>query len=209
MQAFLDLCFSGVNILPTILMIFVMLYWIIVILGVIDIDTLDIDLETEVELDLDGDVEVGGDGLSSVLAFFNIGHMPIMIFISFLAFPLWILTLWATDFIGSDTILINAALLLGGFIVSLFIAKLLTTPIAKFYMKIRQEDEAINPLGKPCKVLLTVKSDSIGQAEIKADGTSILISAITRDGIEIKKGESALVIDYIKDGNHYLIEPYN
>ena len=93
------------------------------------------------------------------------------------------------------------------FVVSLFVAKILTTPIARFYMKLRKEDEAVNPLGKRCKVLLTVKSDSIGQAEIKANGTSILISAVTRDGVEIKKGEYALVIDYLENENHYLIEP--
>lgn len=172
-------------------------------------DTLDIDIETEVELDMDGDLEVDGEGLSSVLSFFNIGHMPLMIFLSFLAFPMWVLSLCSINFIGVENILINSGLLLASFVVSLFIAKFLTTPIAKFYMKLRLQDEAINPIGKQCKVLLTVKSDSYGQAEIKANGTSILISAITRDGIEIKKGESALVIDYIKDGNHYLIEPDN
>ncbi len=209
MQEFLDLSFSGVNIIPTVLLFFVLIYWIIVILGVIDVDTLDIDIETEVELDMDGDLEVDGEGLSSVLSFFNIGHMPLMIFLSFLAFPMWVLSLWSINFIGVENILINSGLLLASFVASLFIAKFLTTPIAKFYMKLRLQDEAINPIGKQCKVLLTVKSDSYGQAEIKANGTSILISAITRDGIEIKKGESALVIDYIKDGNHYLIEPDN
>ena len=209
MQEFLDLSFSGVNLIPTIVLLFVMIYWIIVILGVIDVDTLDIDLETEVELDLDGDVEVSGEGLSSVLSFFNIGHMPLMIFLSFLAFPMWVLSLWSTDFIGIDNILLNSGLLVASFIIRLFIAKFLTTPIAKFYMKLRLQDEAVNPIGKRCKVLLTVKSDSFGQAEIKANGTSILISAITRDGLEIKKGESALVIDHIKEGNHYLIEPDN
>ena len=172
-------------------------------------DTLDLDIETEVELDMDGDLEVDGEGLSSVLSFFNIGHMPLMIFLSFLAFPMWVLSLWSINFIGVENILINSGLLLASFVASLFIAKFLTTPIAKFYMKLRLQDEAINPIGKQCKVLLTVKRDSYGQAEIKANGNSILISAITRDGIEIKKGESALVIDYIKDGNHYLIEPDN
>ncbi|MEM1002520.1 MAG: hypothetical protein AAGH46_07715 [Bacteroidota bacterium] len=210
MQEFLDLAFSGVNLVPTVLLIFIIVYWLIVIIGVIDIDTLDIDFDAEVEVEagLDSDIELGNGGLSSVLSFFNIGQMPLMIFLSFLTFPMWLLTLWATDLIGGY-IIIDSVLLLGSFILSLFVAKVLTTPIAKFYLKIRMEDEAVNPIGKRCKVLLAVKSDSIGQAEIKASGTSILISAITRNGIEIQKGESALVIDYIKDGNHYLIEPDN
>ncbi|MEM7108508.1 MAG: hypothetical protein AAF519_09810 [Bacteroidota bacterium] len=50
MQAFLDLAFSGVNLIPTVLLLFIIVYWLIVIIGVIDIDTLDIDFEAEVEV---------------------------------------------------------------------------------------------------------------------------------------------------------------
>ena len=207
MQALLDASLSGLNIIPTVLMAFVLIYWIIVIIGVIDIDTLDFDVDVEADLDVDGDVEVGGEGLAGVLSFFNIGHMPFMIFLSFLAFPLWVLSILSVQYFGITNLFANAGILVLLFVASLFIAKILTTPIAKFYMKLRQEDEAVNPIGKRCKVLLTVRSDSMGQAEIKANGTSILISAVTRDGVEIKKGEYALVIDHIKDGNHYLIEP--
>ena len=211
MKELLDASLSGLNIIPTVLMAFVLIYWIIVIIGVIDINTLDFDLDVEadvdVDVDMDGDVEVGGEGLAGVLSFFNIGHMPFMIFLSFLVFPMWFLSILSAQYLGDTNTLASAGILILVFIVSLFIAKILTTPIAKFYMKLRKEDEAVDPMGKRCKVLLTVRSDSIGQAEIKANGTSILISAVTRDGVEIKKGEYALVIDYIKDGNHYLIEP--
>ncbi|TRX50666.1 DUF1449 family protein [Fulvivirga sp. M361] len=209
MQQLIETSLSGLNIIPTIFMAFILVYWIIVIIGVIDIETLDIDLDvdTDVDIDLDGDVGVGSDGLASVLSFFNIGHMPLMIFLSFLALPMWILSIVSAQYLGVYNTLVSAGMLLLYFVISLFIAKILTTPIAKFYMKLRKEDEAVNPIGKQCKVLLTVKSDSIGQAEINANGTSIRINAITRDGVEIKKGEYALVIDYMKDENHYLIEP--
>ncbi len=207
MQALLDASLSGLNIIPTVLMAFVLIYWIIVIIGVIDIDTLDFDVDVEADLDVDGDVEVGGEGIAGVLSFFNIGHMPFMIFLSFLAFPLWVLSILSAQYFGITNLFANAGILVLLFVASLFIAKIFTTPIAKFYLKLRQEDEAVNPIGKRCKVLLTVKSNSMGQAEIKANGTSILISAVTRDGVEIKKGEYALVIDHIKDKNHYLIEP--
>ncbi len=211
MLELIDASFSGVNIIPTMLMIFVLIYWMIVIVGVIDIDTLDFDLDVEadvdVDVDMDGDADVGSEGLASVLSFFNIGHMPLMVFLSFLAFPMWMLSLLSKQYIGSENILINVGIFIAIFIASLFIAKILTTPIARFYMKLRKEDEAVNPIGKRCKVLLTVKSDSLGQAEVKANGTSVLISARTRDGIELKKGEYALVIDFVEEGNHYLIEP--
>ena len=57
----------------------------------------------------------------------------------------------------------------------------------------------VNPIGKPCKVLLLVNSNSIGQAEIKVEGTSILINAMSNKGVEINKGETALVIKHITE----------
>ena len=41
MNELLDVALSGANIISTILLIFVLLYWIIVIIGVIDIESLD------------------------------------------------------------------------------------------------------------------------------------------------------------------------
>jgi hypothetical protein len=132
-----------------------------------------------------------------------------MIFLSFFVTPMWAMSVWINHLLGNSSFLLSIVFLIPILIASLFIAKILTTPIAKFYMKLRKEDEAIDPIGKTCKVLLSVKGDSIGQAEIKVDGTSILVNAMTSKGVEIKKGETALVIKHVTEENYYLIEPYN
>ena len=216
MLELIEASIAAVNIIPTVLLSFVMIYWITVIVGVIDVDTLDFDLDMDLDADVDVDVDVDADvetdinvhGLSSVLAFFNIGHMPFMIFLSFLALPMWVMSVVVNFYLGNSSFLLSLVFLIPILIGSLFVAKILTTPIAKFYMKLRQEDEAVNPIGKPCKILLSVKGESMGQAEIMVNGTSILINAIASEGVELQKGESALVIEYIKDKNYYLIEPY-
>jgi hypothetical protein len=132
-----------------------------------------------------------------------------MIFLSFLIMPMWVMSVLTNDFLGNSSFLLSLVFLLPIFIISLFIAKVLTTPIARFYLKLREEDEAVDPIGKTCVVLLSVKGDSMGQAEIKVDGTSILVNAMTSEGVEIKKGETALVIKHVPKENYYLIEPYN
>ena len=134
MKELLEFSFSGINIIPTVLLIFVFIYWLIVIMGVIDIDTLDFDLDMDADVDVDGDFEV--DGLSSVLAFFNIGQMPLMIFVTFFTIPLWTCTLLVNDFIGHNSILIGALILFGVGFGCLFVAKFLTIPIAKLYKKV-------------------------------------------------------------------------
>ncbi|WP_422361405.1 hypothetical protein [Reichenbachiella sp.] len=202
MSELLEFAFSGINLIPTILLIFITIYWAIVILGIVDIDAMDIDLE------VDGGVEIGG--LASVLSFFNIGHMPLMVFITFFTIPLWMTTLIVNDFLGFSGYITGLVVFIPSFIVSLFIAKFLTIPIAKFYRKVRNNTEAVeNIVGQVCTAKLTITSDRKSQAEIKVNGTSVLIYAMTREGQIVEKGETALIIDFVEAQSFYYVEPYN
>ena len=68
--------FSPVNLPYSILMIFISVYWMLVIIGLLDIDLFDLDLDTDADLDVDGDLgDVGG---FSVLSFLNIGEAPVI-----------------------------------------------------------------------------------------------------------------------------------
>jgi hypothetical protein len=205
MTELLAFAFSGVNIIPTILLIFTVIYWIIVIVGVIDVDALDVDFEMDV--DLDADVEL--EGMVSVLSFFNIGHMPLMVFITFFSLPLWMVTLIANDLLGISSLLPGLLVFIPAVLICLFVAKFLTIPVAKFYRKIRTETEAVkNLVGRVCTAKLPISYDRKGQAEIKINGTSILISAKTREGYSVEKNETALIIDFQKDQKFYYVEPY-
>lgn len=206
MSELLEFAFSGANLIPTVLLIFVIIYWGIVIVGVIDIDSIDIDLD--VDLDADVDVEIGG--LASVLSFFNIGHMPLMVFITFFSLPLWTLTLIINDLLGFHSFLLQLMIFLPVAFGSLFIAKILTIPIARFYRRVKQNTEAVeNLVGRVCTAKLRITSSRKGQVEIKSNGTSVLISALTRADDVVEKGDTALIIDQATDSNHYYIEPYN
>ncbi|MFT6854657.1 MAG: hypothetical protein ACJA0X_000623 [Cyclobacteriaceae bacterium] len=201
MTELLAFAFSGVNIIPTILLIFTILYWLIVIVGVIDIDALDFDF------DVDGDVEL--EGLASVLSFFNIGHMPLMVFITFFTIPLWMVTLITNDLLGVTSFIAGLLIFLPATIACLFVAKFFTIPIAKIYRKIRTETEAIKDIiGRVCIAKLPISHDRKGQAEIKINGTSILITAKTREGYTVPKNATALIIEFQKAQNFYFVEPY-
>ncbi len=45
---------ASANIIPTALLVFVLVYWLIVITGLVDLDTFDFDLDAEGELDANG-----------------------------------------------------------------------------------------------------------------------------------------------------------
>lgn len=212
MRELLDFAFAGVNLFPTILLIFVIIYWLIVIVGIIDVDSIDLDLDmdadTDIDVDVDGEVEV--DGFSSVLAFFNIGHMPLMVFVTFFTLPFWAITLLVNDYLGGVSFLIGLVVIILAAFACLFIAKFLTIPIAKFYRGVKEKTEAVvDIVGQLCTAKLPVSNERTAQAEIKVNGTSVLINVRTREGHEVAKGATALVIDYNEPQKFYYVEPYN
>ncbi|MFY0601783.1 MAG: DUF1449 family protein [Cyclobacteriaceae bacterium] len=203
MSELLAFAFSGVNIIPTILFIFILFYWLISIIGIVDVDSIDLDLD----IDAEANAELGG--AASVLSFFNIGHMPLMVFLTFYTIPLWMLTLIGNDFLGFESFLTGLVVFIPSLIVCLFIAKFLTIPVALFYRKLKTQTEAVgNIIGKICTAKLPINSEQKAQAEIKVGGTSVLINVKTRDGLKVEKGSSALVIDFQEEKNFYYVEPY-
>ena len=109
MAELIQSAFSPVNAVVTVLLILNVIYWITVILGLLDVDFLDIELDSGLEMDSDIDVDVDaageidmelGDGsiLRSVLHFFYIGEVPIMLLLSILILSMWILCMFGNHY---------------------------------------------------------------------------------------------------------------
>jgi len=217
MQELFDHSFSMINIIPTFLLFFSLVYWVIVMIGAIDTDFFDIDVDLDIDADIDVDVDVDVDApdsvnigwFNSILVFFNLGQIPLMIFITFLSLPMWFIAVVGNYYLGITNFLFGLVLLIPNFIVSLFIAKFATMPFVKLFTKLKKEGTTAQSLtGKVCRVVLIASDEKMGQAEIKDDGTSYLINTKSAQGQVIKKGETALIIEFDEEKNIYHIEPY-
>lgn len=205
MNELLHAAFSPVNLIPTALFLFVMGYWLIVLIGAVDLDALDVDV--------DADTDVGtGEGsllwLNHLLAFFNLGQVPLMVFLTFLALPLWAGSVLANYYLSNDSFLLSLGLLLPLFVVGLFVAKFLTWPLTRVFAHLdREEDTSV--IGKVCQTLSSVDDERGGQAVIEGRGAPIKLMVRTPAGVTLPKGATALVIEYLQDHKRYLIDPYN
>ena len=219
MQELLDHSISAVNIIATSFLMFCIMYWVIVMLGVINMDSLDIDVDADVDIDVDADVDADVDGpdggggsigwLNQLLIFFNIAHIPLMVFLSFLALPMWFASMALNYLTGNSSFILSLVYLIPIFFVCLFVAKFATTPFVKVFKHLTQGEVSIKSyIGKICRVILVAKEGIKGQAEIKIEGGSYLISTKTLPGVTINKGESGLIIDFDEHDKSYLIEPY-
>ncbi|ALI99981.1 OB-fold-containig protein [Rufibacter tibetensis] len=205
MEQLLQASLSSANVFASGLLLLVLLYWVTVILGILEISTLDVDL----------DLEVDGDGLSSlqgfdaVLAFFHLGRVPLMIVLSFFALPYWALSVGVNHALGTQSTWVGLALMLPIMVVSLFISRFLTLPFVKLFAAM-EKGEAPNTafIGQMCTILLPANNAQIGQAAVKTKGSPVLLNVKTPHPQLVQKGETALVIEYLPETNLYVIEPY-
>lgn len=205
MEALLEATVWGGNIIPTILLVFVLVYWLTVVVGFVDLDAFDIDLD--METGVNSDVSVGW--FNHVLYFFNLGQVPLMLFLSFLAIPMWLLAIAATDYLGLESVTLSFVLLLPNFVLSLFIAKLLTQPFVTLFDKLEASaEDNIQIIGKVCTIVINASEDRLGQARLEERGSVLMLNVRTRKGTVLAKGQTGLIIDYLPEMSYYIIEPY-
>ena len=205
MLELLQAAFSSVNIIPTAFLVFVLLYWVVVIFGLLDLDFLNVHIEAEV----DGDSISSITWLNAALAFFNLGKVPFMVFLTFLALPFWVIAILANHYLNNNYELLGLLYLVPSFIAALFVSKFLTMPFIRLFAALEKEHaSAATIIGQVCTVILPANPSELGQATVSTDGAPLLLNVKTTEGSAVQKGETALVIDYNADNKFYLIEPY-
>lgn len=208
--------FSAVNFIPTALLVFVVFYWLLVILGAVDISSFDIDVDIDLDsdIDLDADAEVDGGSeasiswINNILAFFNLDKIPLMVFLTFLILPMWVISIMTNYILGNTSFILSLVFLIPNFIVSLLIAKPSTYPFVKIFSILDKETENTQDLlGTVGKVIISASDQKLGQGEVLLSGSNYRINIKTKRG-HIKRGQKMLVVNHEKGASFYIVEPY-
>ncbi|UOQ71453.1 hypothetical protein [Hymenobacter cellulosilyticus] len=206
MTELLQAAVSPPNLPATGFLIFVLLYWLTVIIGVLDFKTLDL----HGTHDLPHDADLSVSWLNNALAFFNLGRVPLMVFLSFVALPLWVGSILVNYYTHNTSWLLGIVFCLPLFIGSLLVAKVLTTPFVHLFATFEKDQAGgSNPIGKVCTVLLPASQSHLGQAMVRTNGDTLVLNVKAASATELHKGDTALVIDYSASSRCYLIEPYD
>jgi len=232
MMELINAAFSPVNLPLTVTLILMLLYWITVILGVLDVELFDIDLDSgldvepdvdfgmdvdadvDVDVDVDADVDVGVEGMGfgrSMLAFFYVGEVPVMILFSLLILSLWTISMLANYYLNPlGSVLVGIPLLAGNVVVSLLICKVIGMPLNKFYSSLNRDSNAPRDvMGRICVVITSSVSKKMGQAEVKTRGAPILLNVVSEDDHVFNKGDEAVITGKDEQSGVYTIAPVN
>ncbi|MFD2564036.1 hypothetical protein [Aquimarina rubra] len=230
MKELVEIAFSPVNAFFSIMCIALILYWILTILTGLDLDFFDVEFDASTDLDLDVDMDADMDNYNpdvdlpqknlnaevqsesvgvQFLRYFNFDELPLMFMLTILFFSIWFISINITHTFGWQSNWMGFVMLLPNLIVSLFITKLLTKPIAKVYRMIDHKgEEEIDFLGRRCIVKSPVSGEKLGQIEVMVKGDPIRVQAKGFKGVSIASGEEALIVNESKDKKYYLIEKF-
>ncbi len=191
---------TGVNIIPTVLLGLVLLYWITVIIGALDFDFLDFDI------DLDG-VDNSGP-FYAILAFLNVAELPFMLVFSILMLIFWIIAMfmYLLPIIVAGGLL-NGVLLIPAMVISMAITKYVTNPLKGIFRYSNVQYNSGNGVTEHlCTLMCDVNNGRLGQAKIKRDGASIVINVKSEfDEESFDKDEVAFVSRQDTNKNVYYI----
>lgn len=206
----LDAAFTGPMLPITIFFLIVMSYWILVLLGLVGIETFDVDIDPDLPTDPGtADSPVAGSVGSSVLKFFHLGEVPLMIAVSIFAICWWGISLFgALVFDQSQTGAYSLLWVGPSLIISLFLAKAILIPTGRFYRILDgSRDSHVEIVGQTCTITSSEVTETFGQAEIKIDGPPLSIDVRAPSGTKLGKWDQAIVVSHNKSNNTFVVAP--
>ena len=239
MNEVINIALSPVNIVLTILVILLILYWLFTMISGVDFDLdidVDVDVDVETELNFNTNSNIDGGNVDFVdiantevnkediienrrkalkwwqiiLIFFNFVGLPFMFTFTCWIFIWWISNLLSTSITGSYNNSLGYILFIAGIIPSLFLTKFLTTPFKSFFKNLNQDgDNPIDITGRTGVLFSTILEDKMGSAQVLAEGVPMSIYVKSLGGEKLEYKQKILVIKQSDDKNFYFVKEYN
>lgn len=208
--------YENVTSFPTVIFTFffvlTMLYWLIAMLGLVDLDVLDFDIP---EVDSDLNVEGGlssADALAGLMLRFGLVGVPVTIIVSIIAIVGWIICYYFVYFLfdyipeGFLRYLIGIPI----FIISLYVAVMITSvvikPIRVFFSKVEEQASTSKYVVGQTAVVRTSRVDeTFGEALLEDGGAGLILKVRACGEHSFKKGDRVVLLEYIKEQNVYRV----
>jgi hypothetical protein len=186
----------------------VLVYWLFVLLGALDIDLLGGGDHVDVGGHDVGGHDVGGHDVDAdgVFAKLGLGVVPITITISFIMLVGWCGSLLVMYY-GGGMAWLKYALLPLMLLASMLVTSVLVRPLAPVF-KIREGKSNREYVGHTCTITTANVDDKFGHASVEDGGTTLDIPVRCDAPGKLSRGDKALIIEFDEDRQAYLVEPH-
>lgn len=217
---FLETCLTFPTVIYSVLLAVCVVYWLLAMTGLLDLDALDGLLMGDGHVADVGHGDIGhvhgahGDSAETtatagIIARLGLSGVPIMVVLTVLFFIGWTVTYFVHLLLlrhlpDSLRILAGIATLLGALLPGVLLTSLLLRPIARFMVKLKPQVPA-SILGRVGKVISPVVDASGGRAEFDDGGAGLILQVRAPPGITFARGEHVVLLSHDAQANTHAV----
>lgn len=212
MDPFYQTISSFPTVIYSILLVIVMFYWLVAVLGLVDLDVLDFDIP-DVETDISGSNSADTttpDVLAGLLIKFGLNGVPVTIVVSFVTAIAWFISYFSMIFLPSflsDGILhyvVGLPVFFVALTVAVFITASLIKPLRPFF-KAATRQSTKHIIGQVAVVRSSTVNETSGEAVLNSDGADLLLKVRSSADEQFQRGDRIVLLEHISETNTFRV----
>lgn len=212
----MDPFYQNIGSFPTVIFtaffVICLFYWLVAVLGLIDIDFLDFDIP-----DVDGTLDVNADTgltnanvLAGLMLRFGLVGVPVTIIISIISLIGWVICYYAVYFgsgffsVGFLRYLVGIPIFLGSLYLAVMSTALIIKPLRPLFKKAQQETIK-HVLGQTAIVRTSRVDDHFGEATLEDGGAGLILQVRATSETVFSQGDKVVLLEYLQAENAYRV----
>lgn len=182
-------------------------YWLVAVLGIVDLDILDLDVP---EGDSEIDTNTGANALAGFLLKLGLNGVPLTIIISFIALFGWFICYFAVYFIfpiipnGFLEYIVGLPILAGSLTIAVLMTAQIIKPLRPFFSSLNI-NTVKNVLGQTAIVRSLRLDSGFGEVFLEDGGAGLIFKARTMNDEVYKKGDRVVLLEFLKEKHVYRV----
>lgn len=208
----MDPFYQNISSFPTAIFTFILalcvLYWLLAVFGVVDIDILDTE-GFETDFDLGNEVS-SANALAGVMLKFGLNGVPVTIIISFLSLFGWLFSYYSVHYLsplipkGVFNFIFGLLVLMVAFWLSVLLTAMIVRLLRPFFHKVEQQTIK-RVLGQSAVVRTSKVTDSFGEAFLNDGGAGLILKVRSSNNQTFVKGDKVVLLEYLDKENIYRV----
>ncbi|AZA81319.1 hypothetical protein C1637_01715 [Chryseobacterium lactis] len=210
-QEFLNVAFSPVNTILSVLLGLSVIYWLFTI-----ITGLDIDVGIHSDLDVGGDIHApdghihapdhNPSGWMHFLKFLNLDIVPVTYFLTLSLLITWLASFYLNYFIPMP-VWLGVLVILPLMIAGMLLTKIILKPLNPFFREINHKGEVAHDfLGREGRLKSNIQDGKIGMMEVFIGSDPMTLMVKSKDGTRLEHGTKVMIVDEEPDKRIYYVQ---
>jgi len=208
--------YQNISSFPTVVFTFFLLvtvlYWLVAVLGFVEIDVLDFDIPgAEDAIGAGANSELSNpDVLAGLMLRFGLHGVPVTIIISLISLIGWLVSYYTVHFLfglvpdGLVRFVVGLPVLAASLYVGIMITAVLIKPLRPLFKKAQQQTVK-HVLGQTALVRTSRVDKEFGEATLEDGGAGLILKVRATGDQVFNKGDRVVLLEYIDEENVYRV----